>query len=67
MTKDFYRTGNYETNHRTFGGLVTSFDFEGHTSMSKIADRIMSDLAFDRQCRLNAENRDRNKKNKGGE
>ena len=28
MTKDFYRTRNYETNYRTFGGLVTSFDFE---------------------------------------
>ena len=24
MTKDFYRTGNYEAAHRTFGGLVTS-------------------------------------------
>ena len=59
MTKEFYRTGNYEIDHTTFGGIISSFDFNGHCSMKDIADKIMSDLRFDEQCRKNVKHNER--------
>ena len=56
------RTTTYGTEtHNTFGGELTLFDFEGHHTLSTMADRIMRDLRFDEQCRKNCENRERMK------
>ena len=65
MTKNYYKPSNY-TNHNTFGGCISNYDFDGYTSMSNIADSIVSGWIFDEQCRKNAENRDRNKNYKKG-
>lgn len=68
MTKNFYTTENYKVDHSTFGGKIYLSDFEtdyrGKNSIngSSIAQRIVSDLRFDEQCRKNIENRERNKK-----
>ena len=66
MTKEFYRTGNYKIDHTTFGGIINSFDFDGHCRMKSIADNIMSDLHFDEQCRKNVESRKRRNDYKRG-
>lgn len=66
MTKEFYRTGNYKVDHTTFGGIINSFDFDGHCSMRDIADKIMSDLRFDEQCHKNIESRKRENNYKRG-
>lgn len=60
-TRNYY-TRNY-ADHSTFGGELNSFDFEGHHTMSSMADRIAADLRFDNMCRINALNR--NRKNVG--
>ena len=62
MPKEFYRTGNYKVDHTTFGGELTLFDFEGHRTLSNMAEKIASDLRFDETCRKNWEN---NKRMKG--
>ncbi len=65
---DFYTTGNYNVDHSTFGGKIYLSDFEtdyrgkDNNNGSSIAQRIVSDLIFDEQCRKNIENRDKNKK-----
>ncbi len=65
---DFYRTENYSIDHSTFGGIIYQSDFETYyrgkdnNNGSSIAQRIVSDLKFDEQCRKNIENRERNKK-----
>ena len=46
-------------NHNTFGGEITLFDFEGHHTLSSMADKIASELRFDEQCRKNCESRNR--------
>ena len=53
MTETFYRTGRNPMNHCTFGGELTLFDFEGHHTMSTMAQKIMRDFAFDKQCGQN--------------
>lgn len=59
MTGTFYRTGTYEVNHTTFGGIICSSDFntdyrgKDNTNGSPIAKRIASDEKFDQQCRKN--------------
>ena len=58
-TKEFYRTGNYEIDHTTFGGVLNSFDFDGHHNMKTMSDKIISDLRFDKQCKKNEEERNR--------
>lgn len=61
-TKNYYTSSNYTysyTDHTRFAGELSLFDFNGHHTMSSMADKIAKDLAFDRQCRLNAKNRDR--------
>ena len=55
MTDNYYRTGRFNVDHSTFGGYVYDYAFNGYTSMKDIADRIESDLRFDKQCRKNRE------------
>lgn len=62
MTETYYRTGNYKVDHTTFGGELSLFDFEGHRTLSNMAEKIASDLRFDETCRKNWEN---NKRMKG--
>lgn len=64
MPEEFYRTGHYETDHSTFGGLIyfTDFctDYRGKDERkSPIADRIISDWKFDEQCRKSIEQRNK--------
>ncbi len=65
---DFYRTEIYDKQHIHFGGIIYQSDFEtdyrgkDNNNGSFIAQRIVSDLKFDEQCRKNIENRERNKK-----
>lgn len=58
-------------NHKyqnTYGGLITEYDFctdyPRKDEAPSVADRIFKDFAFDKQCRKNAEGRDRNEENK---
>ena len=70
MTKNYYRTENYKSDHSTFGGIINFSDFcTAHNRSEKSkswAERIISDWKFDEQCRKNAENRNRNKNYKKG-
>ena len=66
MTKELYRTGNYKIDHTTFGGIINSFDFDGHRDLRSMADKIMDDLRFDERCRRNAESRKRENNYKRG-
>lgn len=61
MMTRFYETENYNVDHSTFGMNIYKGDFDGWHSMSDIADRIISDWKFDKQCKRNAENRARSK------
>lgn len=61
MTRNYYRTGNYNVNHSTCGSVIHNYDFNGYVSMADIAERIISDWKLDEQCKKNAENRDENK------
>lgn len=66
MTRNYYTTGNYKLDHSTCGSQIYNYDFDGYVSMSSMAERIISDWEFDKQCKKNIENRDRNKNyNKG--
>ena len=57
-------TGTYKHDPTTFGGYVYEYDYDGYLSMSEIAGRILADMNFDKQCKLNAVQRDKYKKNK---
>lgn len=61
MTENFYKTGNYKTDHSTFGGMIYKGDFDTYHSLSDIASRILSDTSFDKQCKKDTENRNRQK------
>lgn len=61
MTGTTNRYGIYEVDHRTFGGELTLFDFEGHHTMTTMANKIMRDYAFDMQRKKDIEARERNK------
>lgn len=54
-------TPSHEQLHRTYGGLITQFDFEGYTSLVSIDDKIRKDRAFDLTCRKDSMVRDRKK------
>lgn len=60
MTGTTNRYGIYEVDHRTFGGELTLFDFEGHHTMTTMANKIMKDYAFDIQRKKDIEARERN-------
>lgn len=60
-------------NHKyqnTYGGLIIEIEYDFCTDCPRkdkapsVADRIFRDFAFDKQCRKNAEERDRNEENK---
>ena len=57
MTRNYYRTGNYKTDHSTCGSLIYNYDFDGYVSISTIAERIISDWKFDEKCRKNIINK----------
>lgn len=57
MTETFYRTGNYEVDHTTFGGIIYASDFDRKPTLSDIASRIESDQKFNEKCRKNILNR----------
>lgn len=61
MTGTTNRYGIYEVDHRTFGGELTLFDFEGHQTMVTMANKIMRDHAFDMQRKRDIEALERNK------
>lgn len=61
---DFYSTGTYKHDSTTFSGLIYNYDYDGYNSMTDIAGRILSDMRFDKKCKLFAEKRNRNKKYK---
>ena len=74
MTREFYKTGNYNTDPTRFGGVIYCSDFntdfrgKENTNGSEIARRIMSDRKFDMQCKRNIENnKTKNKKESKGE
>ena len=55
MTTETYNTKINYADHRTFGGLIHESDFNTERRImnqrsSSIAERIMSDWKFDRQC-----------------
>ena len=64
MTENYYYKPSNYRNHSTCGNKIYNYDFDGYTSMSNIAGRIISDWKFDEQCKKNAENRDKKYKNK---
>lgn len=64
MTGKFYKADNYRTDHITYGGELTLFDFDGKHTLKTMADKIMRDLAFDKQCKKNIELREKAKKYK---
>lgn len=59
MKNEYDTTKFSHLNHTAFGGRIYWNDFDAHSSMSDITARIISDMKFDKQCRINAENRDR--------
>lgn len=61
MTETFYRTGSHKVDRTTYGGTLSSFDFDGHHTMATMAQRIISDFNFDKKCKRNTELRNENK------
>lgn len=57
MTRNYYRTGSYKTDHSTCSSLIYNYDFDGYVSISTIAERIISDWKFDEKCRKNIINK----------
>ena len=51
MTRNYYTTGNYKPDHSTCGSQIYNYDFDGYVSMSSMAERIISDWKFDKQCK----------------
>ena len=51
MTRNYYRTGNYKTDHSTCSSIIYNYDFDGYVSMTTMAERIISDWKFDEKCR----------------
>ena len=56
MTRNYYRTGNYKPDRSTCGSKIYNYDFVGYVSMSKMAERIISDWKLDEECRKLANN-----------
>lgn len=63
MRRNYYTSSNYYIDHTTYGGELSSFDFDGKNTLSSMARKIADDLRFDKMCRQNIENRKRNKNN----
>ena len=58
-TNNIYTTVAYDKEHIHFGGDISNYSFDGHSTIAETADSIMSYLRFDEQCRKNALARDR--------
>lgn len=71
MTKTFYRTGYHTPDPTKFGGIINLNDYYTNagrrlnTHGSPIAQHIISDWKFDRQCRQNIimQQKEKNHKN----
>lgn len=51
-------TTNYDyKNHNTYGGELTSFDFEGHHTIASMASKIQRDFRFDESCKKYLKNK----------
>lgn len=61
MTGTTNKYGIYEVDHRTFGGELTLFDFEGHYTMTTMTNKIIRDHTFDMQRKKDIELRERNR------
>lgn len=67
MTDTLHRTGyNYKPDHRTYGGEIELFDYEGHNTMCSMADEIRQAESFDKKCKENIKSRNRTKGFKKG-
>ena len=58
MREEIY-TVAYDRNHIHFGGNVSDYSFNGHTTLSDMAKHIMNDLKFDEDCKRDAMTRDK--------
>ncbi len=66
MQENFNKTKIYSQDHTTYGGKLSSFDFDGHHTMATMAKKISYDHIFDNQCQKNIKlKNDNNKKNIG--
>ena len=63
MTRNYYRTGNYKSDHSTCGSVIYNYDFDGYVSITDMAERIISDWKFDEQRRKDIETGKRGNKN----
>ena len=63
MTRNYYTTANYKTDHSTCGSKIYNYDFDGYVSITDMAERIISDWEFDEQRRKDIETRKRGNKN----
>ena len=57
MTENFYIIENYEPDYSTCGSKIYNYDFDGHVSMTSMAERIISDWKFDEKCRKATNNK----------
>lgn len=46
--------------YTTFGGTLSQFDFDGHHTLSSMADKIESDFRFDKKCKKDSDNKKNN-------
>lgn len=65
-TRNYYTTRNYEDSS-LFGGILSEYDFDGHHTLSSMADKIIADWKFDEQCRKNIRLRENDKRYKDGD
>ena len=56
MTRNYYTTENYKSDHSTCSSKIYNYDFDGYVSMSDMAERIISDWKFDEKYRKLANN-----------
>ena len=63
MTRNYYTTENYRTDHSTCGSKIYNYDFDDYVSITDMAERIISDWKFDEQRRKDIETRKRGNKN----
>lgn len=55
MVKIFQKIRSSQTDNSTFGGILYLSDFNTSHPSGNIAQRIVSDMNFDRQCKRNSE------------
>ena len=63
MTRNYYTTENYRSDHSTCGSKIYNYDFDGYVSITDMAERIISDWKFDEQRRKDIETGKRGNKN----